>query len=525
MTRKSYRFESFVLDLERLRLLAPSGSVDLRRKSFEVLRCLVEQAGRVVTKEELIRAVWPDVTVSDESLAQCVSEVRRALGDDSQRIIKTVPRRGYLFDVPIGVSDGTAIATPIAGKTSLEAVSSVLPLPERPSIAVLPFEAMGGDAELESFTDGLTADIITGLSQIKAFWVIARHTTFTYKGRAIDVRTVGRDLGVRYVLEGSVRKSDGQLRLTAQLAEAETGHHIWATKIDRTSAGLFELQDGFTQSVVAPVQTQLILSEGLAVARKGQPPSRVGDLLARGRQRHYDLTPEGLSDLVSLAEKALDLDPGNGEACRLFATGVWLQAYHGFIRWDRAAADQVMSFAQRAVVAEPADEYSHWILAMAHLMACQHHRAVVSLRRALDINPSCSLAYGSTGTVLAFAGQSDESIANNELVLRINPGDPTIHHRYFGLALAHYLASRYATALQYAELAVQLRPDWWLALIVHSTSLAQVGRAPEARAACVELRRAKPDMTVASLNGLPFAKASDRDHVADGLRKAGLPEN
>lgn len=285
------------------------------------------------------------------------------------------------------------------------------------------------------------------------------------------------------------------------------------------------LQDDFTQNVVAPVQTQLILSEGLVVARKGQPPSRVGDLLARGRQRHYDLTPEGLSDLVSLAEKALDLDPGNGEACRLFATGVWLQAYHGFIRWDRAAADQVMSFAQRAVVAEPADEYSHWILAMAHLMACQHDRAVVSLRRALDINPSCSLAYAATGTVLAFAGHSDESIANNELALRINPGDPTIHHRYFGLALAHYLASRYAKALEYAELAVQLRPDWWLALIVHSTSLAQVGRAPEARAACVELRRAKPDMTVASLNGLPFAKPSDRDHVADGLRKAGLPEN
>jgi adenylate cyclase len=288
---------------------------------------------------------------------------------------------------------------------------------------------------------------------------------------------------------------------------------------------LFELQDDLTQCVVASVQVQLIVSEGKAVAGKARPSSRVGDLLARSRERLYQATAEGLRDVVSLTEKALLLDPANGEACRLHAAGIWHQAYRGFIPWDRAAADRVMLFALRAVVAEDADEHSHWMLALAHLMACQHERAVVSLKRALDINPSFSLGYGTLGTVLAWGGEPDQSIANNELALRINPSDPLNPHRYFGLALAHYLASRYTQALENAALVVQLRPDWWLGLMMFAASLAQAGRPAEAQTACVDLRRTRPDMTVATLNVLPFAKASDRDHVADGLRKAGLPED
>ena len=407
--------------------------------------------------------------------------------------------------------------------TSSNQAAPALALRDKPSVAVLPFQAVGGDAELESFVDGLTEDVITGLSLIKAMWVIARNTMFTYKGRAIDVRTVGMDLGVRYVLEGSVRKAEGRLRMTTQLVEAETGHDIWVAKIDRAGGGLFELQDHFAQYVVASIQTQLALSEG-KTGRKEKAPSGVADLLARAWKRHYDLSAEGLSDTVSLAEKALALDPSNGEACRMIATGVWHQAYRGFIPWDRVAADRVMLFAQRAVVAEEADEYAHWILGLAYLMARQHDRAIISLRRALDINPSCSLAYGSMGTVLAWGGEPDESVANNELALRINPSDPTIYHRHFGLALAHYLASRYAKALEHALLVLQHRSDWWLALIIHAATLAQVGQIAEAQAVCADLRRVRPDMTVTSLNVLPFAKVSDRDHVADGLRKAGLPE-
>ncbi|WP_422001264.1 winged helix-turn-helix domain-containing protein [Reyranella sp.] len=512
---KLLQFDDFTLDTARSRLLGPGGEIALRPKSFDVIRHLLEQAGRVVGKDELMQAVWPGVAVSDESLAQCISEVRRALGKGGPRIVRTVPRRGYVIDVPV---------TPAASATAAGEAEAVNPAaPEsRPSIAVLPLEAVGGDADadLARFTDGLTEDVITGLSRIRALWVIASSTMFTYKARAIDVPTVGRELQVNYVVSGRIRKADDRLRLTVQLTETSTGHQLWAATFDRRGGGSFELQDDLSRCVIASVQVQLIVSGGRVASRPAAP---VGNL-ARSWERLYRATAAGLSEAIAGAERALEADQANGEACRLLAAATWHQAYRGHIPWDQAAAERVMTFAQRAVVAEDADEYSHWVLGLAHLMARQHERAVVSLQRALDINPSFSLAYGTLGTVLAWGGKPDESIANNQLALRINPGDPLNPHRYFGLALAQYLASHHAPAIENAALAVQLLPEWWLGLMVYAASLAQTGRLAEARAVCADLRRVMPDTTVASLDRLPFARAADCDRLGDGLRKAGLPD-
>jgi TolB-like protein/Flp pilus assembly protein TadD len=537
-----YRFEDYSLDAQRRELRCGPDLIAIEPQVFDLLQYLIVNRGRVVSKDDLIAAVWNGRIVSDSTLTTRINAVRCAVGDSGiqQRLIRTFSRKGIRFvgdllaEMPavdsyaggLTRSQDMAEAGPSPATSSVSDAEGRVPaLSGRPSVAVLPFEAMGGDAELDCFADGVTEDIITGLSRIKALWVIASTTMFTYKGRAVGVRSIGKDLGVQYVLHGRVRKAEGRLRMTAQLIETETRHPIWATKIDRASAGLFELQDDFAQCVVASAHVQLIVSEGRAAHCKTKPSSGVGDLLARSRERLYQATADGLKDLVSLAEKALLLDPANGEACRLLAAGIWHQAYRGFIPWDEATADRVMLFAQRAVIAEDADEYAHWMLGLAHLMARQHDRAVLSLRSALDINPSFSLAYGTLGTVLAWGGKSDESIANNELALRINPSDPLNPHRRFGLALAHYLASRYDNALENAALAVELRPDWWLGLIMYTASLAQIGRLEEARMACGDLRRAKPDMAVASLNSLPIAQVSDRDHVAEGLRKAGLSED
>ncbi len=527
-----YRFEDYAFDDERRELRHGLDLISLEPQVFDLLQYLIVNRGRVVSKDDLIAAVWHGRIISESTLTTRINAVRCALGDSGtqQRLIRTFPRKGVRFvgDVAteLPMDDGHGGIAP-RSEACEEAPAGgtfevALAFPDQPSIAVLPFEAMGGDAEFDSFADGLTDDIITGLSRIKALWVIASTTMFTYKGRAVDVREVGKNLGVRYILHGRVRMAGDRLRMTAQLVETETGHHIWATKIDRPNAGLFELQDDFAQCVVASVQVQLIVSEGKAALRTQRHSARVGDLLARSRERLYQATADGLRDLVSLAERALLLEPTNGEACRLLAAGIWHQAYRGFIPWDQDVVERVMQYAQRAVVAEEADEYALWMMALAHLMACQHDRAIISLKRALDINPSFSLAYGTLGTVLAWGGESDESIANNELALKINPSDPLNPHRYFGLALAHYLASRYPEALENAASVIELRPDWWLGLIVYTASLAQVGRLEEARDACRDLQRAHPDMTVASLSILPFAKPSDRDHVAKGLRKAGL---
>jgi adenylate cyclase len=506
-----YEFENFTLDTDRRELVRAADLVPLEPKVFDLLVYLIRNHERVVSKDDLISSVWDGRIVSESTMTACINGARCAIGDsgEKQRLIKTLPRKGVRF---VGLVQ--------EARPAKQSVFS-----DKPSIAVLPFQVMGQDVELEAFADGWTEDIITELSRIRGIWVIARNTMFTYKGRAIDVRSVAKELGVHYVLEGSVRKSHGRLRTTAQLIEGETGHHVWATRFDRADTDLFDLQDDLTQCLVASLQTQLVVSQGSAVTRKSHQLSEIGDLLARANARLYQPSADRLSELVSLAEKALLLDPDNGDAYRLLAAGVFHQAYLGFIPWDRTATERVMSFARRAVVNEQADDYAHWMLALGHLMAAQHERALASLRRALQINPNFSLAYGSTGTVLAWAGMPEESIANNELALKINPSDPINHHRYFGLALAHYLAARYARALEYATMVVQLRPEWWLGNVVYAATLAQVGRSGEAEGARSLLQRLKPQMTVASLNDLPFGRSVDRDHLGDGLRKAGLPEN
>jgi adenylate cyclase len=522
MALQRIAFDRFALDLDRLALIGPDGEIAVRPKSFEVLRHLLQNPGRIVTKDEISQAVWAGVTVGDESLAQCISEIRRALSDANQRLVKTVPRRGYMLDVKLHEVG----AVPASASAHAAAVSDgiVARHGERIAIAVLPFEAMGSDtsSELEEFADGLSDDIIAGLSRIRALLVISSSTMTGYKRRSVDVPSVGRELATSYVLSGRVRKAGERLRLTAQLVETATGRQVWAAKFDRAGAGWFELQDDLTQCIVASVQVQLIVDEGRTAIRRADDSTVSADLLARSREKLYLATAESLAEVVATAERAVASDRTSGLACRLLSAGLWHQVYRGYVPWSRETGGRIMKYAERAVLSEDADEYSHWALALAHLMHGQHERSVAALSHALEINPSFSLAYGTLGTVHAWAGNLEPSIENNLLALRLNPGDPLNPHRYFGLSLAHYLARRYLPALEHATRAVGIRPDWWLAQKMLVASLAQLDRLAEARAACADLIRVKPDMTLAALAVLPFARPEDRDHVADGLRKCGV---
>ncbi len=526
MARQRIGFDSFALDLDRSALIGQAGEVALRPKSFEVLRHLLEHAGRIVAKDALMQAVWPDVTVGDESLAQCVSEIRRALGDGGLRIVKTVPRRGYMIDVPVHHGSGVHPAEP---SDVTHGVVAAHPSPQaryedRTSIAVLPFETATGAAgsDADDFADGLSEDVTAGLSRIRALLVISHSTMSGYKGRTIDARTLGHDLDVSYILSGRVRQSGERLRVTTVLTEAATGRQVWAAKFDRAQIGWFELQDELTQSIVASVQVQLIVNEGQAAARRMQAVATPADLLTRSLEKLYLATADGLADVVTTAERALATNPSSGLACRLLSAALWHRVYRGYLPWSTDIAQRVMEYAERAVLAEDADEYAHWAIALAHLMHGQHDRAVVALRHALEINPSFSLGYGTLGTVLAWAGDPEPSIKNNLLALRLNPGDPLNPHRYFGLALAHFIARRYQQAHDNASRAVGTRPDWWLAQMLLAATLVELGRLTEARSACADLMRLRPEMTVASLDVLPFAKPGDRHHVAAGLRKCGM---
>src|SRR5262245_27443340 len=246
-----FQFEGYTLDIARNSLRASDREIALRRKTFELLRYLVENPDRLVTKEELLKAIWPNVVVTDESLTQCVSEVRHAIGDSKQAIIATVPRRGYRFAAPVlhvATSAAAAAQSALPAAEPPPPASDSGPRPQslrldRPSVAVLPFANLSGDVQQDYFSDGITEDIITELSRFSDLMVIARNSTFQYKGKAVDIRQIARELSVRYVLEGSIRRAGDRVRVNAQLIDAVTGTHRWAERYDRELSDVFSVQD------------------------------------------------------------------------------------------------------------------------------------------------------------------------------------------------------------------------------------------------------------------------------------------
>ena len=416
-----------------------------------------------------------------------------------------------------------AVAELIHEQNRGNAPSMDTPVYVRPCVAVLPFLSMSSNSSIEELADGLTEDIITALSHIRAFRVIARNTMFAYKGRAADIRLIGKDVDARYVLEGSIRSSGDRLRFTAQLIESETGHHVWADRFDRTGDDLFDMQDQITAHIVTSIQTQIIIHEGRWLMAAEGELSHPTHLLAQSWQKLLHLSAESLASSRSLVERALKLDDKSTMAHRMMAVVLYHQAYMGYVPWTCELIDDVYKHAQISIQADDADEYCHWAMETAHLLRKEHHMAMISLERALQINPNCSIAIGSKGTVLAWAGDADASISQNTRALLLNRQDPSNFYRHFGLALAHFLAAHYANALEHAQIVYQTRPDWWLGQLVLSASLAQLDRIGEAQDTLGNLQKSHHDLG-SMLTMLPFAQQHDLTHFLGALHKAGLSQ-
>ena len=323
-----YQFEGYTLDTNRCLLRSADREIELRPKSFEVLRYLVENADRLITKEELIKAIWPHVVVTDDSLTQCVSEARQAIGDGSQIIIKTVPRRGYRFTAPV-----SALGVgwrPATGATSAPLPHEEPPLGHRPSIAVLPFDNLSGDPQQDYFSDGIVEEIITALTRTSWLLVIARNSSFTYKGRAVDVKQVGRELGVHYVLEGSLRKSANRVRITCQLIDAANGMHIWADRYDGSLEDIFDLQDQVTANLVSAIARQL---QRAAIERARRKPTEnlsSYDYFLRGMASFHQWNAEASNDALRHFNKAIALDP---EFATAYGMAAWCYVWRIVYGW------------------------------------------------------------------------------------------------------------------------------------------------------------------------------------------------
>jgi TolB-like protein/DNA-binding winged helix-turn-helix (wHTH) protein len=329
----SYRFGRFVVDRRSACLRCDGAVLSLRPKSFDVLVYLVQHPGRLVPKSELIDSVWQNVNVTENSLVQCIKEIRQVLGDDSQTQVETVSKRGYLFACPVVEIDGQQADDAGGGVAGFAAgADRALPLPDRASIAVLPFDNMSGDPDQEYFADGISEDLITALSRIRWLFVIARNSTFVYKHRAVDVRQVARDLGVRYVLEGSVRRAGNRLRISAQLIDALSGSHHWAEQYDRELGEIFAVQDEITRSVVGAIEPRLLAAEGVRALARSADDLGAWELVARAQTQLWRVTREDYATAIGTLKQTVAAYPDYAPARSLLAFRLLFAAHMGWVQ-------------------------------------------------------------------------------------------------------------------------------------------------------------------------------------------------
>jgi TolB-like protein len=421
----------------------------------------------------------------------------------------------------------------VSGADASKAVSALpektpfgLALPDKPSIAVLPFQNMSGDIEQEYFADGMVEEIITELSRTRWLFVIARNSSFIYKGRAVDVKQVGRELGVRYVLEGSVRKAGNRVRITGQLVDTATGAHLWAERFEGGLEDIFDLQDQVTARVVGAIAPKLEQAEIERAKRKPTESLDAYDYFLRGLAVWYEWTREANDAALSLFYKAIELDPNFAAAYGLAARCYGRRKSAGWIVDRASEIRETARLARRAAELgkEDAVALSGAGLALAFVVGELDH-ANALLERALVVNPNLAAAWIFSGWVKVWLGEHEVAIEHEARAMRLSPHDPQTFNMQAGTAAAHFFAGRYPDAWSWAETAMQSQPDYILATSVAAAAAAFSGNQVAAAKAMARMRQIDPELRVSNLKDFfPLRRAEDVDRWAEGMRKAGLPE-
>jgi len=523
-----YFFEDFALDSDRRELRRGENLVGVEPQVFDVLEYLVRNRERVVSKDDLIAGVWDGRIVSEVTLDTRVNAARRAIQDNGkqQRLIRTLPRKGIRFVGAVRMEQRGAETCPVA--IAAEQPRPALMPPDRPSIAVLPFTNMSGDPEQEYFADGIVEDLITALAHFRWLFVIARNSTFTYKGQAVDVARVGRELGVRYVLEGSVRRVGDRVRITVQLIEAERATHIWAQRFDRPLADIFALQDEMTDCIAGALDPQISASERERARRK--PPEHLGawELYQRGMWHALLHNREQFVEARELFRRASQIDPNFAAAHAALALVDFHLFGHMLTDDTSAIVKEMFEHASLAVDLDPNDSLAHVALGLAYIQQHQLSHATAEHEIALSLNPSSAFARWGFGTVLVRTDRFEEALEQCEAALRLSPRDPMTWRIFFLRAGALYQLRRYEEAAKWAREATRhpTADTLWPHIYMAAAS-AQLGRTREAAAAIDEMRRVRPEVTVASLlswRNMRIRSPQSLEHIIEGLRKAGLPE-
>ncbi|MGT2440484.1 winged helix-turn-helix domain-containing protein [Bradyrhizobium betae] len=511
-------FENNVLDGDLRELTCGGAAVPLQPQVFDLLLYLVAQRARVVSKDDLISQIWSDRIVSDSALNSRINAARKALGDDgaTQRLIKTIPRKGFRFvgDVREESAGTLAPAEPAPGPARIAA--------DRPGIAVLAFENMSGDPAQEYFGDGISEDILTALSKQRWFMVIARNSSFTYKGRAVHIRQIAEELGVRYVVEGSVRKADNRVRITAQLNDATTGGHLWAERYDRELVDVFAVQDEITNAIAAAIEPQIHAAENFRSRRKPPASLDAWDLLMRALSHYWRVTRQDHGAAQTLLEHAIAIDPDYGQALAVLAANHMFGVHLGWAELA-AVAPVAEAAALAAVRCDHEDAWAHAALGSVCFSTRRLADALSEFEQALALNPNFSLAQGYYALALSYAGRSAESFEAAQRAIRLSPRDPSLAI-YHGIAgYARFTERRYLEAIAQAREAIRHRGDLTGAYRVLAVSAGMTGDSLLAETALGELRRTQPNISLHWIaTQLPWANEADREHYLEGFRRAGL---
>jgi TolB-like protein len=517
-------FDNHVLSPDRRELRRGRELVALEPQVFDLLIYLLTHRDRVVSKDDLFASVWAGRVVSDSTLTSRINAARKAIGDsgEDQKLIRTMARKGFRF---VGTVQLTAPGTVDVGGAVVEKREFRRPITthERPAIAVLPFTNMSGDSEQEYFSDGISEDIITALSKLRWFFVIARNSSFTYKGKAVHMSQVGAELGVGYVLEGSVRKGGDRVRITAQLNDVTTGSHLWAEKYDRKLADVFAVQDEITKAIVAAIEPQLYAAENFRARRKPPDSLDAWDLVMRALSHYWRVTRQDNVVAQALLEKAITIDPGYGQALGVLATSYTFSAHMGWA--DMSGMAPIAERAALAAIrADSEDPWAHFALGSVFLFRRRFEDSLAEFESALDLNPNFSLAQGYYGLTLSYCGRWQEGCVAAQRALQLSPRDPC-SAIFCGIsAYSHFVGRKYNEATRLAREGIRQRSDFVGGHRVLTAAAGMAGHLDVAEAALLELKRAQPNISLAWIaEHMPIRDQAECEHYLEGFRRAGLP--
>lgn len=520
-----YFFEHYTFDTERRELRRGPDVVPTTPLVFDLLHYLISNRERVVSKADLINAIWKGRAVSDAALTTRLNATRIAIGDtgEEQRLIRTLPRKGFRFDGYVTEKEGSASAD--AGDGTEENPRAAPKLPDGPSIAVLPFANLSSDPEQDYFADGIVEDITMAFSRCPWLLVIARNSSFTYKGRTVDVKLVGRDLGVRYVLEGSVRKTGSRIRIAGQLINAENGAHLWAGHFDGTLEDTFDLQDRVTASVVGAIAPKLEREEFKRAKRKPPESLSAYDHYLRGMARVRPTTVEAHNEALRHFLKAIELEPGLACAYGMAAWCYVLRRMRGWMTDHALDTAEATRLARRATRLGDDDPIALCMGGYALAVITREFDAAEAfIDRGLAINPNLAQGWRFSAWLRVWTGEPDLVLEHVARAVRLSPLDPQGFANYGAVAYAHFLEGRYDMAAAAAEKALRDNSAFMVEICVSAASNALAGRPEPARTALLRALECNPSLCASNLGDIiPFRRSEHLARLARGLSNAGLP--